>query len=102
LRTTTPQGTPHHFTGTIVSADDIRIVHQYRDEGRDTVTVNGNRLSFSFVTYNGVDGVDFRVGCTASLSFSLKAGGRLVPATRIWLGRYGHAPRNPFTIRRVS
>jgi hypothetical protein len=102
LRTTTPQRSPHPFTGTIVSSGDIKVVHQYKDEGRDSVTVNGNRLTFSFVTYNGVDGIDFKVGCTRSLSFSLKAYNRLVPSTRIWLGRDGTARSNPFTVKRVS
>ncbi len=102
LRTTTPQRSPHPFTGTIVSSGDIKLVHQFRDEGRDTVTVNGDKLTFKFVTYNGVDGVDFRVGCTESLGFSLKAFDRLVPATRIWLGKDGTARANPFRIRRVG
>lgn len=101
LRTTTPQRSPHVFTGTIVSAGDIKVVRQFRDEGRDAVTVSGHRLSFKCVTYNGVDGVDFRVGCTASLSFSLKLSDRLVPASRIWLGKYGTAWSNPFTVKRV-
>ena len=102
LRTTTPQRSAHHFTGTIVSSGDIKMVRQYHDEGRDTVTINGNRLSFSFVTYNGVDGIDFRVGCTESVRFSLRAAGRMVPTSRIWLGRSGHAPANPFTVHRVA
>lgn len=102
LRTTTPQRSPHPFTGTIVSSGDITVVHQYKDEGRDTVTVNGNRLTFSFVTYNGVDGLDFTVGCTRAVSFSLKASSRLVSPSRIWLGRGGTARSNPFTVKRVS
>ena len=102
LRTTTPRRSPHPFTGTIVSSGDIKVVRQFKDEGRDTVTVNGNRMTFSFVTYNGVDGIDFRVGCTRSVSFSLKAYTRLVSPSRIWLGRDGTARSNPFTVKRVS
>jgi hypothetical protein len=102
LRTTTPQRAPHPFTGTIVSSGDVRLVHQYRDEGRDSVTISGHTLTFSFVTYSGVDGIDFRVGCTGALAFSLKAYGRLVPASRIWLGSEGTSRANPFRIHRVS
>ena len=102
MRTTTPTRSPHPFSGTIVSSGDIKVVRQYKDEGRDTVTVNGNRMTFSFVTYNGVDGLDFKVGCTRAVSFSLKAYNRLVPASRIWLGRDGTARSNPFTVKRVS
>jgi hypothetical protein len=54
------------------------------------------------VTYNGVDGVDIRVGCTEGLAFSLKAFDRLVPASRIWLGVDGTARANPFRIHRVG
>jgi hypothetical protein len=102
LRTTTPSRTPHPFTGKITSSGAIRMIHQYRDEGRDSVTLNGNRLSFAFVTYDGIDGVDFTVGCTESVSFALKAYNRLVPASRIWLGRDGTARTYPFTIHRVA
>ena len=102
LRTTTPQRSPHKFTGTIVSADDIKLVHQYRDEGRDSVTVRGNKLTFTFVTYNGVDGVDIKVGCTEGLAFSLKAFDRLIPVSRIWLGEDGTARAHPFRIPRVG
>lgn len=102
LRTTTPQRSPHPFTGTIVSSDDIKLVHQYRDEGRDQVTLDGNRLTFSFVTYAGVDGIDFTVGCSESIAFSLKAYKRLMSPARIWLGERGNAPRNPFRVPRVT
>jgi hypothetical protein len=102
LRTTTPQRSPHPFTGTIVSSGDIKLVHLFRDEGRDSVTVRGNKLTFKFVTYAGVDGVDLKVGCTESLSFSLKAYDRLVPTTRIWLGARGNVRSNPFTVHRVA
>lgn len=102
LRTTTPERRPHLFSGTIVSSGDIRLVHHYRDEGRDTVTVNGNALTFRFVTYAGVDGVDFTAGCTESLGFSLEAFDRMVPASRIWLGLEGNATGNPFTVHRVG
>jgi len=101
LRTTTPQRSPHPFTGTIVSSGDIKLVRQFRDEGRDAVTVRGNTLRIKFVTYAGVDGVDFKAGCTRSLSFSLKAYDRLVSPSRIWFGARGTARSNPFTVRRL-
>ncbi len=102
LRTTTPRRTPHLFTGTIVSSGDIKLVHQYRDEGRDSVRVGGAKLSFFFTTYTGVDGVDLVVGCTESVTFRARAGGRIVPSSRIWLGAGDHAPNNPFTIHRIG
>lgn len=102
LRTTTPRRTEHVFEGTITSSDDIRLVHQYRDERADEVAVEGNTLRFKFVTYNGVDGVDFVVGCTESVTFSLNNGGSPTSIRRIWLGKTGKARTNPFTVTRVS
>src|SRR5579864_8125290 len=102
LRTTTPQRSAHVFTGRIVSSDNIRSVTMVRDENDDRVSVSGHVLSFRFVTYAGIDGVNFRVGCTNSVTFELKQGGNWIPAWRIFLGRYGRAPHNPFTVSRVS
>ena len=102
LRTTTPQRSPHVFSGRIVSSDTIRSVTMVRDENDDRVSVSGHTLSFRFVTYAGIDGVNFRVGCTNSVSFELRQGGSMIPVYRIFLGRYGRAPHNPFTVSRVS
>jgi hypothetical protein len=102
LRTTTPQRSPHVFTGRIVSSDNIKSVTMVRDENDDRVAVSGHTLSFRFVTYAGIDGVNFTVGCTNSLTFELRQGGSLIPAYRIFLGHYGRAPHNPFTVSRVS
>jgi len=102
LRTTTPQRTAHVFAGRIVSSDNIRSVTMVRDENDDRVSLSGHVLSFRFVTYAGIDGVNFRVGCTNSVTFELKQGSNWVPAYRIFLGRYGRAPHNPFTLTRAS
>lgn len=102
LRTTTPTHRPHLFTGSIVGEDDIEVVRQVRSEGRDAVAVSGNAIRFRFVTYNGVDGIDFTVGCTEWLTFSLSYQGAKMSPRRIWLGRYGHARSNPFTVHRVA
>lgn len=101
LRTTTSQRYDHVFSGKIVSADDIRLVRQVRDEAADSVTVSGNEIAFRFNTHNGVDGIDFVVGCTESLTFQLKFNGRWMPSSRILLGRDGTARSNPFTVYRV-
>ena len=54
------------------------------------------------VTYGGVNGIDFKVGCTESLSFALKANGRTAQASNIWLGATGTARTNPFRVHRVD
>ncbi|TMK83675.1 MAG: hypothetical protein E6G46_02675 [Actinobacteria bacterium] len=101
LRTTTPQHSPHVFTGRIVSSDNIRSVTFVRDENDDRATVSGHVLSFRFVTFAGIDGVNFRVGCTNSVTFELKLAGNWVPAYRMFLGHDGRAPHNPLTVSRV-
>jgi len=108
LRTTTPSDGSHIFTGVIRSADDVRIVAEYRNEADDVVRVHGRTIEFRFDTHDHVDGLDFVVGCTDHVSFALAArahdgaGPRPVPADRIWLGLHGRAPGNPFTVFRVA
>lgn len=102
LRTTTPSAETTVFSGRIVSGGAIRAIRVYRNEAADWVKVSGNVMTFSFKTHNHVDGVDFTVGCTARLGFALATNGRTTPVRRIWLGKYGHAPANPFTINRVA
>jgi hypothetical protein len=87
LRTTTPQKSPHVFTGRIVSSDNIKSVTMVRDEKDDRISISGHTLSFRFVTYAGIDGVNFTVGCTNSVAFDLKQGGNRIPAYRIFHGR---------------
>jgi hypothetical protein len=102
LRTTTPQRSAHVLTGRVISSDNIRSVSLVRDENDDRIAISGHTLAFRFVTYAGIDGVNFRVGCTNSVTFELREGGALVPAWRIFLGHTGRAPRNPFTVNRVA
>lgn len=102
LRTTTPSTSPTVFAGRIVSGGGIKAVRIYSNEAADSVKVSVNVLSFSFNTHNHVDGIDFTVGCTARLRFALSTDGRPTPVRRIWLGKYGHAPSNPFGVHRVD
>lgn len=102
LRTTTPSAEHHTFSGTVASTDNIRLVHDYHDEKADTVNVRGNVVEFRFDTHNRVDGFDFVVGCTESVTFDFRGEGHQWPAQRIWLGRTGRAPSDPFTESRVG
>jgi hypothetical protein len=102
LRTTTPSTETTVFSGRIVSEGNIKAIRVYRNETADSVKVSGNVMTFSFKTHNHVDGIDFLVGCTARLRFALSTNGRPTPVRRIWLGKHGHAPGNPFIIHRVD
>lgn len=101
LRTTTPGDGDHVFRGVIRSADDIRVVAEFHNEPADFVRAEDHTIVFEFHTHDGVDGIDFRVGCTDHVSFNLQANGVQVPAERIWLGKVGRAPGNPFTVFRA-
>lgn len=100
LRTTTPTDGDHVFRGVIRSAGDIHDVHEILDEPADQVRVEGHVILFQLHTHDHVDGIDFRVGCTDQVSFNLQANGEQVPAARIWVGKVGRAPANPFTVYR--
>ncbi len=100
LRTTTPTDGDHVFRGVIRSADDVVVVNEVRDEPADIVRSEGHLIAFEFHTHDHIDGLDFRVGCTDHVSFNLQANGAQVPAARIWLGKVGRAPGNPFTVFR--
>jgi hypothetical protein len=102
LRTTTPSPEHHTFSGTIASTGNIKMVHDFHDEKNDSVKVVGNVILFRFDTHNAVDGFDFTVGCTQSVTFDLRGEGRQWPAKRIWLGARGTAPSDPFTVSRVG
>jgi hypothetical protein len=108
LRTTTPGDGSHLFSGRIRSAADVAIVAEYHDERGDYVRAEGKTIEFRFDTHDHVDGLDFVAGCTDHVSFDLEArapgtpGPRPVPADRVWLGRHGRAPANPFTVFRVG
>jgi hypothetical protein len=101
LRTTTPTRTAHVFTGRITSTGAIKVVSRVRDENDDRITVSGNTLVFRFVTYAGIDGVDFTIGCTSSVGFALREGGSLIPPSLIFLGHTGRARANPFSVHRI-
>lgn len=101
LRTTSPWRVGHTFTGRITSSDDIEVLRIHKNEDADQVRLEGEQISFSFDTHKHVDGVDFKVGCTESVTFELQAEGYDVPAPRIRLGLTGSAPSNPFTVTRL-
>ena len=100
LRTTTPREGETVFRGVIHSADDLVVVNKVSDEPADQVHVGDKTIVFELHTHDHVDGIDFRVGCTDHVTFELQANGQQVPAERIWLGKVGRAPSNPFTVSR--
>lgn len=91
------------FSGTLTSKGGIGDVKRIRDEKDDRVKVgkHGHTLSFRFVNYGGVDGVDFTTGCTPGVRVSLKVDNATVPVRFVHLGDKKVNPQSdPFTIRR--
>jgi hypothetical protein len=91
------------FSGRIVSAAPMTVTG-YRLEGRDRFALSADRkvLTYRFTNYGHADGLDFRVGCSRSVSFGGSLNGTRLPVGRIWVGHDGRHPlQNPFVIRRV-
>lgn len=90
------------FTGTIHSQQPISY-QGYRLERSDSVTLSGNRrtLSFRFVDYGGVDGIDFVDNCSRNTVAGFARDGHRLPATRVFLGARGaHPTSDPFDLQR--
>ena len=92
------------FTGRIVS-DQPLTVSGVRLERGDTFTLSADKLTltYRFVNYGNVDGLNFRTACATKLRIKGGMAGEKLPLTRIWIGRAGSHPlSNPFTIGRTS
>lgn len=90
------------FTGTIKASRPISYV-KVRDERNDVVKLSADKrtLTFRFVNYAYLDGLDFRVDCAKWVGFSLQADGHRLTPRRVFLGAKGvHPTSNPFVIER--
>ena len=102
LETTDPKGTGSHtYTGTLTTDGKFADVQLVRPEKDDSATIDGSgNLDYSFVTYDGIDGVDFRDPGGTQITFTLYLDGQLMSATEINLGDNSHHPSvNPFTLK---
>lgn len=103
LRTTDKTASPHVYSGRMVlSSGHFLDVNGIRLEDQDEFRVVGDTLYYRFVTYDGIDGLDFRVaGCSPAehqaLTFHLRHDGSL-DAARVIVGDAGRHPESdPFT-----
>jgi hypothetical protein len=103
LRVTHPGSYGVVFSGTIhasapLDADPVKL------ESSDAFTVSADRktITYRFVNYGRINGLDFKTSCARALTVrGSMSGHKLLPA-RIWLGHYGRHPlSNPFVIIRV-
>jgi hypothetical protein len=104
LRFTHPGSRRVVFSGKIVSNAPLTVAG-YRLESGDsfTLSADGLTLTYRFVNYGRIDGLDFRTACATRLWFKGSMAGTKLPPGRIWIGRAGRHPlQNPFVILRNS
>ena len=92
------------FSGKIVSNTPLSVAG-YRLESGDSFTLSADRLTltYRFINYGRIDGLDFRTACATRLWFKGLMAGTKLPPSRIWIGRAGRHPlQNPFVILRNS
>ncbi|MGN6606912.1 MAG: hypothetical protein ACTHMS_07875 [Jatrophihabitans sp.] len=91
------------YTGVITASAAMRL-DPVRLERGDVVRLSADRrtLSFAFVDYGHIDGVDFHTDCAASLRVGrLHVGNANLPAWRVYLGsKERHPAAVPFTVHR--
>lgn len=101
LETTDPaKSGAHTYTGTVTTDGSFADVHLVRPESDDSATVDGSgTLTFSFKTFSGIDGVDWRVAGGTQMTFTFYEDGQLLPASQINLGDNSrHPDSDPFTM----
>jgi hypothetical protein len=103
LRTTDSKGV-FVYSGILRTNGTFRDVEKVRDEADDHVDVldNGHEIKFSFVTYQGIDGLNFNVSGGNRVSFLLDQSGSKIATSSIYLGKEGQHPKhNPLAIHRL-
>jgi len=91
------------YTGEITSPTPLRIDPVKLEKG-DYVHLSATHktITFAFVDYGHIDGVNFHTDCAAYLTVShLNAGNLRLPADRVYLGAHEvHPAKVPFTLHR--
>jgi hypothetical protein len=90
------------FAGQIKASRPITFV-KVKDEARDKATLSSDKqtLTFRFVNYGGIDGVDFTDACAQTTKFAFAIDGDKAGRNRIYVGKHSARPSgDPFTIHR--
>lgn len=104
LRTTDKNGV-YVYSGTLRTDGTFKDVEKVRDEPDDHVAVtdNGHEITFSFVTYAGIDGFNFNVAGGTKVRYALDQSGKLISTSNIFLGKEGvHPKHNPMETHRLG
>ena len=90
---------PSTYAGAITADAPIVATDVFKGEDTDYAVAAGNRLDFRFLTFNGVDGVDFTALGATRVTFHLYREGHLIVTEHIYLGAAQfNPPGNPFTL----
>ncbi len=103
LRATHRTDARRTFRGKLVTSGRFFGVRPVRLEGTDGVRLSSDRhvLTFRFVNYGHIDGIDFRTHCAPSIGFGFLTDGRKLPADKVTIGHDGtHPASDPFAISR--
>lgn len=91
------------FAGTIATrgvVSDVAGVLLERDDHFE-VSPDHHAITFRFMNYGHIDGLDFRTHCAPALAFSFQADGHQLPANRAVIGHEDRRPdTDPFVIWR--
>jgi hypothetical protein len=91
------------FTGTIRATKPMTYA-RVRDERNDKVRLSDDKLTltFRFVNYGHIDGVDIGADCARVVRFGFRVDGSSVPRTHVYLGSHGrHPTSDPFAVERA-
>jgi hypothetical protein len=103
LRATHPGTELVTFSGVIDSSHGLHQVARAL-ESQDEVRIQKakGRVSFEFTNRGGLDGIDFRVGCSNSFNIALKVNGQPIPNVQVFLGDQKINPTSvPFRVERA-
>jgi hypothetical protein len=91
------------FTGELVTAGrfvGVSSVRLERDDWRH-VSPDHHMITFRFVNYGGIDGLNFRTRCAPSIAFTFGTDGNVLPADKVIIGHGASNPASdPFSISR--
>jgi hypothetical protein len=91
------------ISGKIVTSGKFVDVTGVQLEKNDKFSVgkNGHTITFRFVNYGHIDGLDFRTQCAPSVTFGFARGSHRLTDDRIFVGDHkAHPQSDPFMVRR--
>jgi hypothetical protein len=103
LRVTHRDDTARVYTGTIWTTGTIGNLTPVKLEKGDQIQLGpeSHVLTFRFVNYGGIDGLNFTTHCADGLHVNFQVDGRELPTVRVFVGHTSYHPLSmPFVVRR--